>query len=84
MTRKRDDGYGDCVRPPTPSGNKPTPKDVRVYHNSGNKVLLCLSCAAKRRKSGKTVELESGGLVSNPCDDCAPPPDESAQLELDL
>ena len=59
------------VLPPEPITDRTTKPDVYRYTNSDAPVSLCLSCAAKRRRDGRTVELVGDGVLADgPCMDC--------------
>jgi len=60
------------VLPPEPITDRTTPPDVYRYTNDTAPVLLCLSCAAKRRRDGRTVNLvgDDPRPTRGKCADC--------------
>jgi hypothetical protein len=68
LTRLTD---ADGMRCPDPSpATRPVPKDVYAWSNAGQRVVLCLSCAAKRRRKGVVVEMVGERAVAGRCEDC--------------
>ena len=60
----------DLRIPIPPVTSRRTPPDVYAYLNSTRPVRLCLSCAVRRRREGKTVVLVSDKPVSGKCEGC--------------
>jgi hypothetical protein len=54
-----------------PSAVTHVQKDVYLFTNTGSPVVLCLSCAAARRRGGAVVELASDKPAKRGrCKDC--------------